>query len=46
MTRLDSFTAVLDWLKAILLDITEGLRGTWKFWYTDEKPALEELFKD
>ncbi len=42
MTKLDSFAAVLDWLKAILLDIVAGIKGTYHYW--DRKAdELEDL---
>ena len=45
MTKLDNATAIIDWLKAILLDIVAGIKGTFHYW--DRKAGeLEDLVED
>ena len=44
MTRLDNATAILEWMKAILLEIVKGIKGTFHYWdrKADELEALAE----
>ena len=42
MEKLDSAKAVLDWLQALLLDLVEGIKGTFA-WWSHRKDALEDL---
>ncbi len=45
MTKLDSFAAVLDWLKAVLTEIVKGIKGTYTYW-NKRKDELEDLTKE
>ena len=40
--KLDSMDAILEWIKAILLDIVAGIQGTFNYW-NHRKDDLEDL---
>ena len=45
MKYLDSADHIIDWLKAILLEIVAGIKGTFHYW--DRKAGeLEDLVED
>lgn len=43
--KLDSFTAVLEWLEKVLTEIVKGIKGTYTYW-NNRKDELEDLTKE
>ncbi len=42
MKKLDSITAVLDWINEILTELVKGIKGTFAYW-NNRKDELKDL---